>query len=404
MSSKCCLSVLSLVMAAGCGSDARVIAPENSTQDPGQPLYVLGSGVSGVDNETTYFTPLSSLDASANVDLTRAIERQGVGRLYGADGLGYFAIGLEESQSITRYEVSADGRFVEGPSVSLQNYGVTFMAEANAIHFVSPTKAYYLDWSQLQVLIWNPEAMTIDGSLDLGSLLRAGTVPSFSARLVRRGDQVLFAAGWQDPDFNGVQSGISLISIDTNTDALSIQPADDRCRDPGELAVLEDGTLYVMSNFTNVFGKFRGGNGVDDCVLRVLPGANTFDPEYVGSLAAAVGGAPAVGIVQRDASTLWALTVDENVATSRPEIGIGDFLGTALWRWARIDLPSLATGSIDAERGLTVFNDAYFVDGHLFIPESTADYSSTTLLDVTGDEPVPGISFPGYVGNIVRLR
>ena len=67
-------------------------------------------------------------------------------------------------------------------------------------------------------------------------------------------------------------------------------------------------------------------------------------------------------------------------------------------------LRTLTTGSIETARDLTVFNDAYFVDGRLFIPESTADYSSMTLLDVTGDEPVPGVSFTGYVGNVVRVR
>jgi len=382
--------------------------PPAPAQEPpaAKPVYVLGSGVSGPDGETTYFTALSAIGSDVTVDYQSSLENAGVGRLYGAEGAGFFALGSEESMQITRYEVSDAGAFAKGSSVSLQGAGVTAMVEPPGVAFVSPTKAYFLDGSQLQVLVWNPSDMTLRGNISLAELVKQGNLTILSTRPVVRGNQLVFAAGWQDEDASGVQPGMALITIDTQTDALTIQPADDRCRDPGELTLAADGTIYAFSNYTNAMGKLGTGNGGDDCVLRVLPGANQFDPDYVGSISSAVGGSVAVGVVQRDAQTLWALVLDEELANFTPGgITFDEFFGTAAWRWAKLDFPSLTNPSIDMDRAPTTYNSAYFrVDGKLYISEATADFANTTLLDVSGDQPVPSLTFPGYLTNLLRVH
>ena len=40
----------------------------------------------------------------------------------------------------------------------------------------------------------------------------------------------------------------------------------------------------------------------------------------------------------------------------------------------------------------------------LYISQTEADYSSTTLLDVSGPAPVPGISFDGFTLDLATLR
>jgi hypothetical protein len=138
----------------------------------------------------------------------------------------------------------------------------------------------------------------------------------------------------------------------------------------------------------------------------VLPGANQFDPDYAGSISTAVGGAVAVGVVQRDAQTLWALVLDEELADFTPGgITFDEFFGTAAWRWTKLDFPSLTNPAMDMERAPTTYNSAYFrVDGKLYISEATADFESTTLLDVSGDQPVPALTFPGYLTNLLRVH
>jgi hypothetical protein len=66
------------------------------------------------------------------------------------------------------------------------------------------------------VLIWNPTVMTVDGVIDLEPLAREGAVPSLSFKSVLREEELVFAAGWYDPDFAGVQPGVALVRIDTS--------------------------------------------------------------------------------------------------------------------------------------------------------------------------------------------
>jgi hypothetical protein len=388
------------VLATAC-ADA---APTPAADSGGDRLYVLWSGTSGPELETNYFTPIRSLDAGAEVDYARAIEQPGIARLYGEEGVGYFAIGDGESQTITRYDLGPNDRLVPGASLSLQGFGVTLLAEAASIQFVSPTKAYYIDPSALQVLVWNPTAMTIDGAIDLSELAREGAVPSLSFKSVLRGDELILAGGWYDPDFAGVQPGMALVRIDTTSDELSIA-FDERCRDPGTIAEAEDGTLLVFSNYTSAIGQLITKRGGLDCVLRVLPDEDRFDPDYLGSMQQALGGRMGVAIVQRDAGHLWALAHDPSVSELGPGSSLADFFGTAAWRWQLVDLPALSLAREDSSREPTVYNSSHFrVDGRLFVSVSSPDFARTTLLDVSGDEAVEGVSFDGFMGHVLRVR
>jgi hypothetical protein len=41
---------------------------------------------------------------------------------------------------------------------------------------------------------------------------------------------------------------------------------------------------------------------------------------------------------------------------------------------------------------------------YLYVSEATEYFSRSTLLDVSGDQPVAGLSFPGFVGSVLRVR
>src|SRR5262245_25851006 len=149
----CKASIAALLLglsATACADDSqRVVATPPSEQ-----LYLLWSGTSGDEVDSNYFTPLPSLDVGTVVDYGRALEQPGIARLYGQDGVGFFALGDGEEQSITRYELGADDAFVPGQKLSLQPFGVELLADATSLKFISPSKAYYIDPSGLQVLIW----------------------------------------------------------------------------------------------------------------------------------------------------------------------------------------------------------------------------------------------------------
>src|SRR5262245_35179469 len=132
--------VMAAVWGAACGDSSTTIARDAA----GERLYVLWSGTSGAELSTNYITPLGSLEPGAVVDYGRAVEQPGVTRLYGQEGVGFFAVGDGESQTITRYEIDERDRFVPGATLSLQPFGVTLLADATSIHFVDANKAYYI--------------------------------------------------------------------------------------------------------------------------------------------------------------------------------------------------------------------------------------------------------------------
>lgn len=407
-----CSSWLCVIAALGslgsaCSDDTDSGAP--SGKDAGAEgtaqQYMLGSNVSGAESEMSYFTLLDSLTRKDPVRYDSSVEQLGVVRLYGGEGHGYFVLGIEESLELVRYEVGEDGELTKGKSFSVQQEGVSAMVDPSQVQFVSETEAYFIDSSQLQVIVWNPQEMSITKVLDLGALLKDGAVTTTSVRSVVRGDDLILAAGWQDEDAAGVHDGISLVTIDLETKEVEIEPQDDRCRDPGAIELTADGSVYIFSNYSNVYGKLVSGRGGADCVLRVKPNESKFDPDYLGSIADAVDGAPSVGIVLRDKDTLWALVLDQEEARFGKDTTFGDFFGEVVWRWVSLDFPELKTATSDPDRALTGYNSNYFrVDGHLYVSESNDDFTQTTLLDISKEKPVKGLSFPGAAGNLIRVR
>jgi hypothetical protein len=140
--------------------------------------------------------------------------------------------------SLQRYEL-VDGRFVLGLRLSLQSYGVS-------------------------------------------SLVREGSVMGLSDWASRDGE-TFFAVSWSTPEFDRVVPGTALVRLDLVTRELSVTP-DDRCRGLQTASNVDD-TLYFFSDVINGFGHavYPGDAGQQDCILRFVPGATSFDPLYAAS-------------------------------------------------------------------------------------------------------------------------
>jgi hypothetical protein len=67
---------------------------------------------------------------------------------------------------ITRWTVSADDRIEKRETLSFANLGVS-RADASAELFLSDDKAYFHDDDSRQIVIWNPRAMEIIGTIPL---------------------------------------------------------------------------------------------------------------------------------------------------------------------------------------------------------------------------------------------
>src|SRR5690606_6081695 len=142
----------------------------------------------------------------------------------------FFAVGLDEAPTVTKYEVTADERFVERETIDFSGHGLTYMwRDPGLVPFLSPDKAYVLDNRELQVVVWNPAAMVITGSFSLAEvedpdypLTRFEQDPTF------RGDELLVLVTHSTEDDEGAPYA-SLLTIDTVNDRVTSVVREERC-------------------------------------------------------------------------------------------------------------------------------------------------------------------------------
>jgi hypothetical protein len=389
-----------LVLAA-CGDDEPTPTPAPGPAE-GE-LYLVHSAVETNGNRVNYFTLVDSLNAVKTLDYSQSLEVLGRPRLYAARGVGFFALGAGESPTITRYEVR-DGRLVPGASLSFQNLGVRSLG-AQAVHFVSDTKAYFKDGAQGLVVVWNPAEMVIEKTLSLpAELTRQGYVTGLSQWASREGE-AFFSLGWTTTTYDSVPPGTVLVRIDTKTDTLSWE-ADSRCRDLSKTARLGD-TLYFFSGVINGLGHAVKGTpeaGQPDCFLRVSPGRQTFDTDFVGSFASALGD-DKVGSVMAvtEDGTAWLQVADTAITPTAPGTSYTEWYSKG-WSWWQVPFetrsnPRRVGGEPGAYSGFTLASGSSF-----FVSQSSADYSRTSLVDLAPAAPASGVSFPGFVLDVARIR
>lgn len=384
---------------AGCGEDP-VPGPGTPTT---QPRYLLHSAVQTGDTRMNYFTLVESLEQATRLDYSQSLELPGRPRLYAAQGIGFFAIGGGESPTITRYE-ARDGRLVADRSISLQGQGVRAMGP-QAVLFVSPTKAYYKDDAQAQIIVWNPSEMAIVKTLSLPrELVRQGYVTSLSQWASREGE-AYFTVGWTTPTYDRVLPGTVLVRLDTATDALTQVP-DSRCRDISKTARLGD-TLYFFSGVINGLGHTAYGaqdGGQQDCILRISPGQRTFDADYVGTVSTALGAGKVGTVISvTEDGRAWVQAADTSLTPSAPGTTYSEWYSRG-WSWWSVPLtsPSSAVrveGAPGAYSGFAASTGARF-----FVSQSAADYSVSTLMELGSGTPAAGVSFPGFVLDVARLE
>ncbi|NVJ19677.1 MxcI [Myxococcus sp. AM011] len=390
------------LLLVSCGDEKTPAPPGPDGNEEGS-LYLVHSAVETNGSRMNYFSLVDSLSEARTLDYARSLELPGRPRLFAARGVGFFAIGSGESPTITRYEVR-DGTLVAGASLSFQNLGVSRLG-AQAVHFVSATKAYYKDDAQGQIIVWNPTEMAIERTLSLPrEFIKQGYVTGLSQWASREGE-AFFSVGWSTSTYDSVLPGTVLVRIDTATDALS-WTEDARCRDLSKTARQGD-TLYFFSGVINGLGYAVKGTaeaGQQDCFLRISPGRRAFDTDFVGSAAAALGPNKVGSIIAvTESGTAWLQVADTTITPTAPGTTYSEWYSKG-WSWWQVPFATLRDPSrVQAEPG--AYSGFTLTTGSSFlVSQSAADYSTSTLMDLSSGAPKPSVSFPGFVLDVAQIR
>jgi hypothetical protein len=351
----------------------------------------------------SYFHVLPSIANGTPVDASKALEVPGAAKLF-AYADGWFAVGGGEAPTITRYALDARGALVKGDSISLANYGVTDLWDS--LYFVSAEKAYYPDTKGSQLIVWNPRAMVVTGSVALPQTVREGYLTYYGLTPIHRGSDLIFSVGWFDwLESDTILPETGLVVLDTTTETVKRYDVDPRCGGVTQAMELTSGDAYFVSSALAGAAYRVGRLATAPCALRVPAGHDTFDPSYDVKLATLTGGALAGEPAPASGDELFLRVLDDAVATVKADSHTWDLTGQAAWRWARWNVATNQLAPVADLQPSTADVFWFRVDGKVFASETKTDYSETTLIDLLAPEGARrAVTVPGFLQNITRVR
>jgi hypothetical protein len=404
-----------LFAAAGCGSedDATSVAaplqpeapaPEPETSAP-TPLYAVMYEVYDDTGSTSYLSLLDTLDIE-EVDTSTSRE-YGRGRAFVQAYNGWLFVGDAESPTVTRYSVAENGDLVSERSISFLNYGLQQgQFDSWNATFISPTKAYLMDFGQGRTIIWNPTTMEISGDIEPpDELFRDGLSLEGTPAVVR--DGLLFRSfNWVNYDDATYSTDFLLGIYDIQTDQLLELVPETRCPVPGNLVHQDEaGNIYFSNWIWPVAGTIMRGAPAS-CVLRINAGENRFDPSWTlnyGDLTDGRRGAMFTYLPGNQA-LLSAFYEDRTSfdATTDP----WSYVGSLNWRIWSADLGSMTAAPVE---GIDFNGGAYTpvqFDGRLFVmvPGGEAEGYATQLYELVDGQAKPYVKLPGWSYQFVKLR
>jgi hypothetical protein len=361
-----------------------------------------------------------SLGAAAQPDYTRALEVADTVSIFGVPGTGRFYATSAMSPTVSRYEVSRDGATITpGPVLSFARLGVGAGYSTRSVVFLSSSLAYLLDDTTLKAISFDPEAMTIGHAVDLSALLRPGYRTNFAYNIpVRGGSEIVVTALYYDASYSHTLGETALALIDTATDAVTVTK-DTRCGTFSTVATMRNGDLYFgpdtyAAAIHRVAWEAAAPTG---CLLRMKSGESRFDPSYLISTSALVGGAPAGGAVTDGQGGLYLRVLDERLYTVTDTTSATTLLAAPAWRWWRIDAAN--SGDPGAMATEVAFDPgagevkSFVVDGAIYTGDASADYQSSRLVELGSRDnasdggapaaPVAGLSLQGYPSGVLRV-
>lgn len=398
-----CSAVGAFALCAACGGD-------DDPNPPAEGPYVVSTIVFTPDGANSLVGLVEDPAVAATLDTNFGQAFAGAAAVYGRDGQRSFVLGTDESPMLTRYDV-VDGAFVEGARMSLMTAGISSGFKRQGLAPVlSETKAYWLDDASQQVVVWNPETMTLTRTFSLAAAGQPNTVLELGENSVLRGNLLIIGARRRTADMGETGRAIALV-IDTATDALVDVVEDDRCGDSIHVVQDSSGAIYFGSGAlgASLFALHRPATYPAPCLLRMLPDEQRFDPDFHVALPGLVANHAAGRLVQGKSGQAFVLALHEEELSKpiTPDTDLFGPYGESAWHWWQIDLDSDQPGTLvsavaassAAGRSLIAGGQEYITSVH----DATA--SRTTLLVANpGGSLDAGLELPGVPFALMRLR
>jgi hypothetical protein len=270
--------------------------------------------------------------------------------------------------------------------------------------FVDSSKAYFLDLTQLQIVIFNPTTMELAGTIPVDDFVCEGETQTEFGEPIRRPDGFYFPRSCWDLDVTS--RGASLVHLDPETDTVAVTH-DSRCMGMQVGFLAESGNAYWFADHdASMEWSVQRRDAPHDCGLRLRAGESTFDPDWEIDLTARTDGLSAVVSVPAGGSSVWVKVFEPDAMPEPVPVAEIDYT-LKVWRWGLLDVEADAPVQLDTDSELTVYyGPPIVVDGRRFSPATTfSDLGDeTTLVELTPTGIDNRITVQGELRKVFRLR
>ena len=388
-------------------------SPEDiAWQTSDEPLYAITTRVSAAGAAShTFLLTVPSIGPGSSFDLQRAVELVDVDSpAFGARGRPFAYAASASDPTVTRWRVLADGSLEQDALSSFASLGMRRADSAGALSFYAPDKAYFCDrFDPSEIVIWNPESLAIRGTIPLDLPVDGQMRPQVV--LSQRADRLFAVVSWQQAfayDWTRFGDRVQVISIDPTSDSVVGRVEESRCNQFSWVSSASDGTAYfsAASYYAPLRSLLGTGSGVDTCTLRILPGADAFEPGYGVDLQSVTGGRPAGDFFLASDTTAFLRVWHSELVTPLSE-------GNRNWETVMQEPGFLWwTWQVGAEQAERVPDQRPSRDAQTFVVDdksytsTLSEDGSSTLLEQLDPEGVlrPGLSGPGQIIGVFRVR
>lgn len=318
---------------------------------------------------------------------------------------GYVFLWEGESLEMQRFSVSPTLELLDGPTLSLS----TRVPGASNHVFISPRRAYSLSTDLDAIVVWDPEAMEITGTIPIEPLDRPAGMSSFAywGRGDVVGDHVIWEIVSTDEENNTAYPATTLLIASATSDEPVRFIEDSRCVGGGGAHVDAKGDYYVRAGA--LWGRFAAFDpSVRTCVLRVKSGEVEFDPDYLVDLEELTGSYVNYPWFHVTGSKYVAHAWDPELPL--PETLDDFYASDASTRYRQL-LVDVQAGTAepypDLEGGHLISSDEFRIDGVSYYQYSETGYvedGSSDIVELHPSGVVQRFHVPGSLWAFARIR
>jgi hypothetical protein len=341
------------ILLAACGADddsSSEVSPFDPGFDPSDPIYLVKSTAWVTEAGISLHFLTNTLDEETVFDTKTALaipEYTGIATPEGDNPDNAFYAGMYTSSVFRRYVVSDTGVVSLGDEIDFS--GVTSATGRNllrATQFMSPTKAYALDFASLQVIAFNPTDMILidtDESteeidtISLADLAEEALPKTWSVFPTTDGDRFVATIGFYGADWSD-SGDTKLVIVDSNDHSLATDSVDN-CSAVSGSAKDAAGNMYFASYDESALAHAQGRGAYAPCIIRVLAGSNEFDDSYLMNMQNLTNnGRMAMGAVSGNGDIGYNLIMSDTGQAMVADETLAKHLRIPVWEFHSFDL------------------------------------------------------------------